>query len=72
MKTMGAIQENREKVLEDLDNAKTGKFHFKAIFITGMGFFQMHTISLSFHPPCQSLWQCSASQVPATYSEQQP
>lgn len=39
MKTMGDIQENREKILEDLDNARTGKFHFKTIFITGMGFF---------------------------------
>jgi len=36
---MGDVQESREKVLEDLDNAKTGKFHFKTIFITGMGFF---------------------------------
>ncbi|WP_393971265.1 MFS transporter [Oxyplasma meridianum] len=36
---MGDIQESREKILEDLDNAKTGKFHFKTIFITGMGFF---------------------------------
>lgn len=36
---MGSLNLDHENVLEELDNAKTGKFHFKTIFITGMGFF---------------------------------